>query len=409
MQLLISFKQDVALGADGTVIVCTHSGHVFVRQRAKSGAGALKFRRIPYLQRVIKVAVNESGAFAAIRIDDRATPIALSGRTLEEDIFLLQPHFRRFGHQMTAEDFDREGRQNGKVEDEDEDEGSNSVVRDTAVAFRMCTILTRWKASDTDSLFSWSEPILGSDITLVVGDCVIPAHSVILALRVPAFERLFSGGRLDSFKMSHQGSIQSVAVAVCHPLVVLLLLQYIYADDVAAVWDARVTRALQEKFADLKLPFAKIKADLTRLAGILDLPPLASVLSSAAKVSLSNRTLPRDLQAFFVKTSTCTPAPSSCDVRLVLSDKEVACSSIILRARCPFFEAMFADSDWTTARLADGKVSIHMEHLKWRPMQLVFKFIHEGTEVGMFDYVREYVVFRVDPADHQPNTRSGDA
>lgn len=33
---------------------------------------------------------------------------------------------------------------------------------------------------------------------------------------------------------------------------------------------------------------------------------------------------------------------------------------------------------------------VRMTHLKWRPMQLVFRFLHEGTEDGLFDYLREY-------------------
>ena len=380
-------SQDVALGSDGTVIICTQSGHVFVRQRVKSGTGQLKFRRIPYLQRVIKVAVNESGAFAAVRVDALLTPIPLGGKSLEEDMFLLQPHFRRFEHQMTAVDFDRE-RSKGKAEEDDEDEGANSVTKDIAIAVRMCTILKRWRVDDHDSLFSWSEPLLGSDITLKVGNTAIPAHSVVLSLRVPAFELLLSGGKLDRFSLNRSASSQTIAVKACHPLAVLLLLQYIYADDVAALWDSRVTRLLQTKFADMKLPFAQIKADLTSLANILELGPLSAVLGSAAKVPFSKRTLPSAIHSFFSQTALVESRRVGCDATLVLSDKQVTCSSVILRGRCPFFEAMFADSEWTAARHGEGNVTIHMEHLKWRPMQLVFRFIHEGLEDDLFDYLR---------------------
>ncbi len=380
-------SQDVALGSDGTVIICTHSGHVFVRQRVKTGAGQLKFRRIPYLQRVIKVAVNESGAFAAIRVDARATPIVLSGKTLEEDMFLLQPHFRRFEHQMTAEDFDQE-KGKGKGDEDDEDEGSNSVAKDTAIAMRMCTILSRWRADYNDSLFSWSEPLLGSDITLIVGDTAIPAHSVVFTLRVPAIERLLSGAKLERLSVTKSGSSRCIRVSVCHSLVVLLLLQYVYSDDIAAVWDSRVARAVQTRFSHLKLPIAQIKADLKALADILDLAPLSAVLNSAAKMPLTKKTFSHDLQSFFGKTATVALPSPGCDITLVLSDKRVACSSVILRARCPFFEAMFADSDWTAARHGEGNVTVHMEHLKWRPMRLVFRFIHEGQEDDLFDYLR---------------------
>ncbi|WRT67262.1 uncharacterized protein IL334_004229 [Kwoniella shivajii] len=381
--------QDVALGSDGTVIICTQSGHVFVRQRLKSGSGQLKFRRIPYLQRVIKVAVNESGAFAAIRVDAKASPIASSGRILEEDLYLLQPHIRRFDDQMTADEFEEALKK--KVEDEEEDESTNSIAKDLSVAFRFCTILSRWRNDEGDSLFAWSDPLLGSDVQLVVKDLAIPAHSVILALRVPKFKALLSGkGSLDHFSLGKYHSSRAIHVKACHPLAALLLLQYIYSDDIAAIWDARVARAVQDKFASLKLPLGQIKSDLKSLADELGLMPLSSVLSSAGKQPISQSTLPTDLYAFFTSTSTLTPSPATqCDVTLVLADKEVSCNSIVLRSRCPFFEAMFADSDWTARRKDEGRVTVYMQHLRWTPMRLVFRFIHEGAEDKLFDYLHQ--------------------
>ncbi|WVW82934.1 hypothetical protein I302_104949 [Kwoniella bestiolae CBS 10118] len=385
--------QDVALGSDGTVIICTQSGHVFVRQRLKSGSGQLKFRRIPYLQRVVKVAVNESGAFAAIRVDAKATAIALTGKTLDEDLYLLQPHIRRFENQMTADEFEEALKK--KVEDDDEGESSNSITKDLSVAFRFCTILSRWRNDDGDSLFAWSEPLLGSDVHLVVKDVAIPAHSVILSLRVPKFRELLSGsgvgkGKSDMFSLGKYRSSKAIHINACHPLAALLLLQYIYSDDISAIWDARVARAVQDKFASLKLPLGQIKSDLKALADELGLTPLSTVLTSAGKQPIPQPTLPSDIYAFFTSTHTLPPSTQTqCDVTLVLADKEISCNSTILRSRCPFFEAMFADSDWTSRRVEGGRVTVRMEHLQWPAMKLVFRYIHEGAEEGLFDYLHQ--------------------
>lgn len=378
--------QDVAIGSDGTAIVCTTSGHVYVRQRVKSGAGQLKFRRIPYLQRIVKVACNESGAFAAVRVDARAPPISLKGPTLEDDLFLLQPHFRRFDNQMTADDFDRE-KVKLRSDEDDEDESANSVTNDTAVAIRMCTVLSRWRTDNNDSLFSWSEPLLGSDLWLVAGNLEIPAHSIMLSLRVPAFQRLLRGEKVAGLKLSGSRIITQAR----HPIVILLLLQYIYTDEVAAFWDARVARVIQDQFKDLKLAIGDIKADLKSLADALDLHPLSTLLNSASKVAISKHTLSDNLLSFFATTHAALTPPTACDTTLVLADeKQVACSSVLLRSRCPFFEAMFEDRDWTAPRAEDqGRVVIHMEHLKWRPMNLVFKYLHGGKEDDLFDYHRE--------------------
>ena len=368
----------MALGSDGTVIICTHSGHVFVRQRVKSGSGGLKFRRIPYIQRAIKVACNESGAFAAIVVNADPTPITLVGRTLEEDLALLLPHYQRFEHQMTAKDF---ARPSGRFEDdEDEDEGVNSVHRDLQVAGRLCAVLERWRDDAADNLFAWSRPLLGSDLHVIVGDVQIPAHMTILSLRIPKL------AKATRSRVKVDIAVGTIILDVCHPLVALLLLEYIYTDDVPALWDARVARALQAKHAGLALPFAGIKADLKSLADAFELKPLSKVLESAGKVVMPQRTLPADLRAFF--DSTYSGSRDACDVLIKLADKDVACASVLLRARCPFFEAMFADNDWTTGRIEGGKLEVDMSHLRWRPMRMVFRYIHEGLEDDLFDFLR---------------------
>lgn len=374
------------------MIICTGSGHVFVRSRVKAGAGQLKFRRIPYLQRVIKVACNESGAFAAIRVDARPKPIPLNGKTLAEDLFGLQPHFRRFGSQMNAEDWARAHAAKAKAQEDEEDESHSSVAKDISVALQLCAIISRWKATSEDSLFSWSDSLAGSDLTIVVKDTAVPAHSVIIAARVPALARMLkSNDKVERFSRG-KADPSRITLQAGHPIVILLLLQYIYSDEVAAIWDIRVTRAMQDKYADLKLPFAQIKADLRALADILDLSPLSRVLDATAKQPIATLNLAKDMEALFAETHSATRAAAAaagCDVALVLADRTVHCSSAILRARCPFFEAMFADPDWTAERDQDGVVKIKMEHLRWKPMNMVFKYIHACTEDNLFDYMRK--------------------
>ncbi|KIR59891.1 hypothetical protein I314_04326 [Cryptococcus bacillisporus CA1873] len=385
--------KDVAIGSDGTVIVCTHSGHVFVRQRSKSGTGQLKFRRIPYLQRVIKVATNESGAFGAIRVDARPTPIKLVGNTLQEDLFLLQPHFHRFQHQMTAEDFENLNLNTKKTDEDEEedDESTNSVAKDTSIALKMCSILSRWRTGEGDSLFAWSDPLLSSDCHLIIQGLAIPVHSAILSMRAVKIAQLLAGKYTSNIlSLGSYGTSPATKVKACHPLVGLLLVQYLYSDDIAAIWDARVARIIQDKYPAEKIPLGDIKSDLKALADELDLSPLSSVLSYAAKQPLPHHTLSSDMQAFFNTIYTVPAGPESpCDVTILLSDRQVSCNSVILRARCPFFEAMFEDRDWTLNRKSEGVVVVRMTHLKWTPMKLVFRWIYEGVEDDLFDYLHQ--------------------
>ncbi|KAJ3552682.1 hypothetical protein NM688_g4024 [Phlebia brevispora] len=85
-----SSVKDVALGADGSIIICTESGHVFVR--ARTTGKAFKFQRMPYMQRVIKVAANNTGAYAALRVDAVPAPVPVLGNTLAQDMALILPY-----------------------------------------------------------------------------------------------------------------------------------------------------------------------------------------------------------------------------------------------------------------------------------------------------------------------------
>jgi hypothetical protein len=225
-------------------------------------------------------------------------------------------------------------------------------------------------------------------------------------VRSKRFETLLNGGKVDGFKVRGGAAQRRVDVTACHPLVVLLLLQYIYTDDVASIWDARVARVLQSKYVDLKIPIGDVKADLKRISESLGFAPLSHVLNSAGKMPVTQRTLPKDVQAFFSQTSS-SPSPLACDTTLLFAEKEIHCSSVLLRARCPFFEAMFSDRDWTVARKEGGNVVVNMQHLRWRPMQLVFKFLHEGVEDDLFDYLREWLVQFVGYADCSRSRNTG--
>ena len=84
--------QDVALGSDGAIIICTESGHVFVR--ARTSGKTFKFQRVPCIQRVISVGANDTGAVSALRIDFRPESVHVVGNSLAQDLARVQPYLR---------------------------------------------------------------------------------------------------------------------------------------------------------------------------------------------------------------------------------------------------------------------------------------------------------------------------
>jgi hypothetical protein len=113
-----SSVKDVALGSDGSIIVCTESGHVFLRTRnaissssaningIKSGTAASgkisKFERIPFLQRVTRVCANSTGAYGALRVDWEPRPIDLTGDGVDMTLKDVQPYLEFYRGEVEA-------------------------------------------------------------------------------------------------------------------------------------------------------------------------------------------------------------------------------------------------------------------------------------------------------------------
>jgi hypothetical protein len=235
----------------------------------------------------------------------------------------------------------------------------------------------------------------------------IPVHRVLLAARSSVLYEIFSGSKVvhdrDSkifVKLLHvkhaspTTPLPRLLFAGCHVMAVLILLTYLYSDELPAIWDRRVFVALEQEFRAWKVKPTQIKLELEILARMLDLPSLAQALQPPA-ICDPPPSLLRDLAQLFCEAQSqyvtvspeglATP-PLHPDVVLQLADGDVVCHSMVLRARSVFFASFFGDPDWTIKRWkADGTIEIDMKHLKWRAMQFVLRFLCCGGGEEMFD------------------------
>ncbi|KAH9055770.1 regulator of chromosome condensation 1/beta-lactamase-inhibitor protein II [Lactarius vividus] len=93
-----SAVHDAALAGESSLIICTESGHVFVRSRS-SGSKAPRFSRVNGLHRVVAVRASDTGALAALREPYRPPGVIPSGNTLTEDIARSWP-FMHIEHEL---------------------------------------------------------------------------------------------------------------------------------------------------------------------------------------------------------------------------------------------------------------------------------------------------------------------
>lgn len=386
-----SAVQDVDIGADGTVIVCTQSGHVYVRSRsAKGGQGsvakAFKFQRIPYIQRAVAVCANTTGAFGALRVDFKPSPIHITARPFSCDITEIQPYL---GLSSRAEAPFATPSMTTPLLDADEDDEDVSILDDIGDLSKLLYILDQHRNTPDVAL-----PYNADLVVVAPGPLHLPAHRLILAVRCPVLGNILHGGRLLRDKTSGievslvSGDRVRIRIIGCHPFTILILLRYLYSDQLLAIWDLRVGTPFMSQFQTFAVKPVEIKAELQSLARILDLQLLLKALHSPGK-RVPTPSQAEDFRLLYersqltgrlrINTKEDSLAP---DVALHLADQVIVWShSVVLRARCQFFASFFEDSAWTSKRRdKSGIIDIDLQHLEWQVMQYVVRWMCYGDE-----------------------------
>lgn len=388
--------QDVGVGAEGSLIVSTESGHVFVRSRTSRSTGpptsktagsaatkAFKFQRVPYLQRVVRVVANATGAYGALKATYKPRPIQVEGNTLAQDMLSVRP----FASMQSSIE---QGRQASAVLSEDV-EDDEAVMADIEVLRDLCSTLGAPNRDPSN---------LGADIAVIVTKRgkTFGAHRAVLFARCAILRTLFSDGR-DSRSLKHESSKVKITlskhaleVGGCNPLTVLVLLNYLYVDELVAVWDRRIFTALSLQFGFHKVKPAIVKVELGMLASMLELKEVTVSLQAASKRDV-RKTLVQDMSR--MSKEVAGPLYSATtdlypDVVLEFKDHTVLCFSVVLCARSVLFRYLFGDKDWTQQRYKHGKIQINMKHLRWHVMQYVVRFLCGGEDQEMFSKLGEF-------------------
>ncbi|KZT01007.1 uncharacterized protein LAESUDRAFT_764135 [Laetiporus sulphureus 93-53] len=491
-------RQDVALGADGSIIICTESGHAFVRSRnGNAGQGGMgkasKFQQVPYMQRVVRVCANTTGAYGALRVDYEPQPIRIVGNVLAQDLAEMQPWMRAEGLgegeesiATVGEGVEREEREEMRAvevggkddwdnetlmgedlrekkiqvvetlqaveiqrekeiqavklprekkiravealqavemvrekkiqavevfqavempreEESDEEDEDEAVRKDVNQMKLLCALLERMNAGATP----WDDAHLlhGADLIVhVPPKWTIPVHRVMLAARSAVFASILRGGPpveehergmlIEMLPANVDLSRSTLKLIGCNPMAVLLLLTYLYSDDLPALWDHRVRGAVERELAELGIEHAQVKADIQHLARTLSLPLLEEVLEAPVK-RMPRQSLSEDMRRLFEASNGALASakasgevPLTPDVVLRLADRDVRVYSVLLRARSSFFAAFFDDEDWTTKRWnEDGVIEVEFGHLRWREMEYVMQFLCCGGDQEMFESI----------------------
>ncbi|KAG8941173.1 hypothetical protein FRC00_012509, partial [Tulasnella sp. 408] len=396
--------KDVALGSEGSLIICTEAGHAFVRVKSTQPATTqqasvstykpFKWSRVPIVHRVTKVATSPTGSFAVMTSDAEMQEIGLDGRSLTDDVSSLLGFTRPVEDRtkIATPEALRDDTSTTFVGEDWAEDLPSSIEGDINAIRRMCDILSgEWTEGRAAQLYARPalDPIRrefamsnrGGDLLVCTRGFSFLVHAAVLAARSEALrsvlrdEKLASRGAISILLDPHP-SVPRLQFAGCHPLTLLLLVHYLYTDDVAAIWDFRVSTPTEVAWRPLGVIPLAVKQELLTLSQLLELPRLSKALEGPLKMA-AKPALEAGMRALHLRSCQRTSAPlrthelGGPDLVLQLADGVLAqCHSAILRVRSTFFATLFDDPDWTFGRRTkDGVVTVDLRHLEWAPME----------------------------------------
>ncbi|KAG8702319.1 hypothetical protein FRC08_003567 [Ceratobasidium sp. 394] len=331
------------------------------------------------LQRVVAVAANSTGGFAALRTDAVIEPLVVEGKSLAENIGEMQPYLAALGQANVGPD-----RAVASEEGDEEDEESEGIVGDVRLAERLCLVVEGGGVK-----VELDHHVLHGADMMVAGAVDVPVHRAVLLARCQVLRGVLAGRDLsgEGLSIKYSTETRTLSISGCHALSVLVLLGYLYSDNVCAIWDRRVSIPVAAGLSKIKAQPMSIRSDMQRLARALDLPALRHAVETIGKRTPAP-TLDADFTHLFDSAQTIGQSILPHDISLDLADRSVLCHSVVLRARSPFFAAFFDEPEWTRERWNEqGIICVDMKHLEWKAMRYVVRYMCCGAGVDLFDDV----------------------
>ncbi|KAF7504494.1 hypothetical protein GJ744_002174 [Endocarpon pusillum] len=391
--------RDIAVGQDGSIILCTASGSVWrkekrtkIKQASTKGNATkmkdYKFARIPGINRAVGVRSNAYGAYTAIRkdCDVMREQIIVDPQSIWDTMFTMLP-FKDLASPSHGEDSDME---NPRPRFWTPATGSSSpahikqaILVSTDIEGQVQKLLARHELMVESEYDLW--------ITSSVGGVRIPAHSFIVKARSRVLRQA-----LASFQQSYYFSIPDVLSIEYGPdgqinviflgadfVTILNYVFYLYTENIADVWHHT------QKRPHMATKYRQVRSDLMKIGATLEMRCLeraARVMTEPAKC------LHIDMDIAFNDPTLFKDA----DVRIELANAvETKAHSAVLSRRCPFFEGLFigrAGGSWLRDRRDRANensdlVRVDLKHVEEQIFRVVLRHIYADTGVEIFDEV----------------------
>lgn len=367
---------DVDVGQDGSIIICTTSGSAWRKEkRAKIKASSskdYKFVRVAGLSRVAAVRSNAFGAFAAVQKDCDVTKeqVTVSPSSLWNDFFQLLPI-------------------SSLAENAETDLTDDSMIRHQIAKMKLAVSSSSNIETEVQRIVERSHmerPAHVIWLRTTVSDTQIPVHEFIFAGRSPilrtalAESRRGNGFSLPDFitLAEAKNGAHEVVFQGMDFLSLLNLVVFLYTDDVLDVWrDVRHDSVNAYRYR-------QVRTEVMRIATHLDI----QALERAARVmGEPSRTLHHDMERALYDPTFF----ESGDVTIRLKDAIIRAHSQVVCQRCPFFDALFhgrSGGRWLDSRRQEDAITIDLRNMDSHVFSFVLRHLYADTEDELFEDVR---------------------
>ncbi|KAK5113347.1 hypothetical protein LTR62_003446 [Meristemomyces frigidus] len=383
--------RDVGVDADGSIIISTEEGSVWRRSKRpnanKSTSSTAvseykhkdyKFSRVPGLTRVLGVRASAYGAYAAIRrdCDVLKTQIVVEDSKLKAELLPLLSLQQLAIKRLTADDDGTRHRF-----------WQGSTKSDQVQALKQAVLDSKDIDGDLaeacDSCLTGSTVKYDAVLATTTSDVTIPVHRFVLTGRSKVMRRgfrdlcatsTFTVPDLAVSEINKDGRT-CVTFQGLDILTLLDLALYLYTDTIIDFWH------LTRQSSRMAFRFRQVRTELMKVTAKLELGKLEPAVRQMA--------MPRPCLEMDFEVAYTDPAFFyDGDVVVRLEDDEMRVHSVMMRARCPFFEGMFmgrAGGRWLAAREAEEEVSVDLTHISSKTFQLVLRHVYADTGAELFD------------------------
>lgn len=376
---------DVAVGQDGSIILCTASGSVWRKEKraniktvrekgARSGrAKDYKFVRIPQLTRATAVRSNAFGAFVAVRKECTVTrdQIVPGPPSLWNDLLPLLPFLKYDIASLDGES------------DNDPARISRSVITKSEAEADIASICKSYEPLSNSQYDLWISSNV-TDVRIPVHSFLLKARSRVIRAALAEFQETYYYAIPDvmAIEYGQDGDVQ-LTFQGADFLTLVNFVFYLYTENVIDVWHY-TSKALQSAAR-----YRSVRLELMKIANQLEL----HCLERAVRVMVDPaRCLQKDMELAILDADFYSDA----DVIIELADgAELPAHSSLLCIRCPFFNGLFngrAGGRWVASRRDEAgdneeAIKVDLTHIDERIFSLLLRHLYADTGVELFDHI----------------------